>query len=224
MAKPNQRTTADLLREHLTLIVRESPLDAAEAEVLSARFATMDEGELTDLLLAMSGQKPPSFEELAAEYATRGLVVEAPKGDWKPGKTMVCCPHDGVPYCVDAHPTQNETPDWDYGIKHRAMMIERHHAMIRAVWEHCQTALGDDVWVLCGGGCQLQAFFGGKNGYLGILYLDLESREEQKRLSGNGHLAAVGNESYTLVVESTSELGVFTTMAVPGVTVRAFGA
>jgi hypothetical protein len=140
---------------------------------------------------------------LAALYQKHGLSVTAPKGNSRWGQTMVCAEHDDVPYCMDAHGKADTDPeqlkrDVQHTVTRRALIIERHHAKIKAVYEYCQSLGVGDIWVMCGGGAQLQAFFGNQSGYLAILYLDLEDIESQESMSE--YLASCGNKTFLLQV------------------------
>lgn len=141
----------------------------------------------------------PGHRELAAElvalYAQHGLAVTAPKGGAWHTRTMVCAEHDGVPYCMDAHGNPDRA---GHGVRHRALMIARHHAKIRAVYEYCAALGVGDIWVLSGGGAQLQAFFGNSTGYLAILYLDMEDLRQQEGQAG--YLKLIGNTTHSLQV------------------------
>ena len=159
---------------------------------------------------------PDNFEELVALYRTHGLEVTSPKGKSRHGDTMVCAEHDGVPYCMDAHGNLNSIA---HGIKHRELTIARHHAKVKAIYDYCQNLGVGDIWVLCGGGAQLQAFFGNKTGYLAILYLDLEDLGEQERMAD--YLALCGNKTHTLQVNWAKNDVLFEgKFACPGVALR----
>ncbi len=160
------------LRTSLVDVLDRVEMPADVRAGLKAGLAGLSGDQLRFLVHELRWRQRFTFDEIAAHYAARGLEVSPPAGNCDFGRTMVCCPHDGVPYCMDAHPTQSE-PDWDHGIRHRELLIERHHDTIKAVHEHCARAGVGDVWVLSGGGAQLQAFFGNRDGYLGILYLTL---------------------------------------------------
>lgn len=167
----------DRLRLALLDLIAASSAPENKKQLVVDRIEAMSAAEL----LAEFGPTPrerPTFEQLAAVYAARGLAVTRPAGNWSFGRSMVCAAHDGVPYCMDAHPDQSE-PDWDRGIRHRAHTIKRHHRMVKAIHEHCELTTGADVWVLCGGGSQLQAFFGNRSGYLAILYLPMGDLDVQ---------------------------------------------
>jgi hypothetical protein len=141
------------------------------------------------------GAESPVDAGTAALYARHGLAVTLPKGGAWHTRTMVCAEHDGVPYCMDAHGDPSRVA---HGVAHRALMIARHHAKIRAVYEYCAALGVGDIWVLSGGGAQLQAFFGNTTGYLAILYLDMADLRQQQDLAG--YLKLVGNTTHTLQV------------------------
>lgn len=159
------------LRLALLDVIGASSVKDGDKQRVLERIKNMSGAELL-AKFGPTGSQPPSFEQITAAYAERGLNVSKPSGNWDFGASMVCCPHDGVAYCMDAHPGQSE-PDWDHGIRHRARIIKRHHHLVKAIYEQCLQATGDDVWVLSSGGSQLQAFFGNRSGYLAILYLPM---------------------------------------------------
>lgn len=214
-----------LIRDFLVKNIESSELDEAEKSQIIEFLKSSTEEEITNFLVETEMEKRRlawPLSKLAEKYATYGLEVSEPKANTVFGATMVCCPHDGVPYCMDAHPTQVDRPNWTHGVKHRALMIERHHDIIKAIYQYCQNADIGDVWVLSGGGMQLQAFFGNSEGYLGILYLTLEDLEKNQKLQDNGYLQATGNETYTFSIEGENDL-VFRDMVVAGVKVRTNG-
>ena len=87
----------------------------------------------------------------------------------------------GVPYCVDEHNwlvLHGSDRKVRRAIHHRQGMIERYHPRIKAVYDYCTGLRKGDIWVLAGGGLQLQAFFGCSEGYLAILGLGWEDESE----------------------------------------------
>lgn len=165
-------------------------------------------------------RKPPTQEESLAAYRAAGLEPTVPKGNSRWGTYMVCVEHDAVPYCMDHH---GELRNVEHVVLHRKLAIERHHEMVKKVYEYCSARCDTPVWAMCGGGSQVQVFFGTVTGYLGILYLTLEDLAEQERLTANGYLEACGCESYVLVLQTGAGKAVFSGMQVPGVEVRGFG-
>lgn len=142
-------------------------------------------------------------DKIAARYLKHGLVVSAPKGNSWWGESMVCAEHDEVPYCMDTH----DGPDYTQlelerkaarAVARRETIIQRHHEKIKAVYNYCKALDVGDVWVLCGGGAQLQAFFGNKEGYLAILYLDLVEIECQAEAASL--LESCGLKTFTMQV------------------------
>ena len=164
-----------------------------------------------------ANEKKGFSTELVRLYAALGLNVTEPKGKSWHCQTLVQAEHDGVPYCVDSHGEQ-DPKDMMHGVNHRKLAIERHHTEIKAVYEFlaAKPELGD-IWVLMGGGCQIQAFFGNHTGYLAIMYLTLDDLDEDERLTENGYLAACGNAKHVLQANWTKNNAVFRGFKVPGV-------
>jgi hypothetical protein len=142
-----------------------------------------------------------SDDQRIALYAQHGLAVSVPEGRCSFSRSLMCAEHDGVPYCVDEHDhsfeEEGRIDSLLHGIKHRELIIERHHDKIKQVYDYCVNLDVGDIWILCGGGSQLQAFFGNHTGYLAILYLDMEDINERVN---SEYMKVIGNTSYTLSV------------------------
>lgn len=52
-----------------------------------------------------------------------------------------------------------------------------YHEKIKFIYDFLVAKNIGDIWVMSGGGMQIQAFFGNSTGYLGILYLNLDSKK-----------------------------------------------
>lgn len=167
------------------------------------------------------------IERLQHMFKDYGLDVVETKGNGRK-RDLVTCEYDGVPYSLalwDGHGGIDPSKI-QHSVLHYTLMVNRHHAQIKVVYDHLIQNFGEelgDVWVMCGGGGQLQAFFGNRTGYLGILYLTLENMDDQERLTDNGYLAACGNESFTLTPNWDKNARLFKDMNVQGVQVRLFG-
>lgn len=109
--------------------------------------------------------------------------------------------YDGVQYAICIHSDQYEKnlKSVAHGVNHLEQIKQRHHNLVKDVYNFLKTQpeLGD-IWVMVGGGCQIQAFFGNTSGYIGILYLDMDTPIENQ-LVNNDYLKAIGNEKFTLV-------------------------
>lgn len=162
------------------------------------------------------------MEYFLEQYRQYGLDVETSVGP-RPYNFSVTHHHDGVPYALyhnQAQVGQFDVSKVQHNMQHILPLIERHHGMIKGIYEYLKTRVDGDLWVLSGGGSQLQAFFTNKTGYLGILYLDMVNLSEQTRLSDSGLLKASGNESFTLLPNFSHNAALFKDLDVPGVKVR----
>lgn len=162
-----------------------------------------------------------SYDDRVEMYRKFGLEVTIPKGRCGFSENLMCAPYDGVPYCIDDHGNFFKNCDDRSilkGIRHREMMIERHHEQIKQVYEHCTSLDRGDIWVLCGGGAQMQAFFGCSNGYLAILYLSLEGAPS----STPEELRALSKKSLTLQPQFEHNEPLFKGLKIPGVKVQYF--
>lgn len=114
------------------------------------------------------GAVAATFAKLRAAYLPLGLVVQELPITYS--SSPVKYVHDGVPYLLDCY------HDID-GVAQSAakfyILLERHHADIKRLYEAWQPLCPHELMVMSGGGLQLQAFFTAKNRYRGILYLSL---------------------------------------------------
>ncbi|GBG14840.1 TonB-dependent receptor [Novimethylophilus kurashikiensis] len=118
--------------------------------------------------------------ELVKEYAAHGLTVTAltEGSPWFNHRgTMVVAEHDGVQYVMDCH---GDLRNVEENVIHRKLIIERHHTIVKQMYEFCTSLNVGGIWVLCGGGTQLQAFFGNDTGYLGVLYLSMVTTQPRR--------------------------------------------
>lgn len=84
--------------------------------------------------------------------------------------------YDGVQYTIEIYEKDHNSVKKEIAEKlSRFEQLKcRYHDIIKNAYQFLklQEELGD-IWVLVGGGQQIQAFFGNKNGYIGILYLGM---------------------------------------------------
>jgi len=116
-------------------------------------------------------------DERIEMWAKYGLEVSVPAGRCDFSDSMMLAEHNGIPYCVDEHShllKDGSDRDIHRLISHRQMMIDCYHEKIKSVYNHCLSLDKGPVWVMVGGGAQVQAFFGYDQGYFAILYLDMQ--------------------------------------------------
>ena len=78
--------------------------------------------------------------------------------------------HNGVPYTIDCYHDLAQVPTCAAKFY---ILLERHHADIKRLYEAWRTLCDKEMHVMSGGGLQLQAFFSTPGRYEGILYLSL---------------------------------------------------
>lgn len=153
------------------------------------------------------------------QYRQYGLDVELSVGPSK-NNFSVTHHHDGVPYALyhnSAYVGEFDVSKVSHNMEHILPMIERHHTIIKAVYDYLRSNVEGELWVMSGGGAQLQAFFTNSTGYLGILYLDLI---DDLWGTSPDYLKACGNELFTLVPNFKRNNVLFKDMAIQGVKVR----
>lgn len=142
------------------------------------------------------------YDEVKTLFEAEGLKCVKPKGLCKEGdRDTVCTIHDGVRYHLSLMKnSESRTKDKakQEADEHKEM-IKYYHTLVKEVYEKIKQFpdIGD-VWAMEGGGMQHQVFFGNKNGYLGILGLDMKNLKKQPV-----------NKSYTLQVQSVKNDKVF---------------
>jgi len=158
----------------------------------------------------------PSQVDLAAAYKKNGLSVRTPNGQCWHSKTMVAAPHDNVQYCIDTH-ENNEDQAIRKGIRYRKMIIDRYHWRIKQIYDYLVSLNIGDIWVMVGGGCQMQVFFGYSEGYLAILSLDLDNGVD----TVSKILAEVlKTKNFTLEVQYTCNNQYFETISFDNITIK----
>lgn len=167
-------------------------------------------------LIGGRGYRPPELvnevvQYLPALYAAEGLAVTPARGHRD--KTMMAHMHDGVQYTVDDHGKL----DVSRSTGHLKLIIDRHHTVVKAVYEYC-VALGvGDIWALSGGGCQLQVFFGNRTGYLAVLYLDMDDSPMGQAYKTD---STSPKTDWIMQIQSVKNDPLFANMNIPGVKAR----
>lgn len=133
--------------------------------------------EKKEAMLAKDG----GFDEAKKLFKKEGLDVVEPVGRTEESDRDTCCyEYDGVRYHIYLmkYFVKERTQDT---VKEKAEklrdMIRKNHALIKKVYLKMKEDIKDtdNLWVLCGGGLQQQAFFGDERGYIGILYISENS-------------------------------------------------
>jgi hypothetical protein len=79
-------------------------------------------------------------------------------------------------------------------------IIIRYYSLIKTIYDYCETIAEGPLWTMCGGGMQLQQFYGDDNGYICIQYLAMEDVEEDKYI---GSLTVQGSRSKKMKIKKT---------------------
>jgi hypothetical protein len=125
------------------------------------------------------------FDEAKKMFKKAGLKVEKPVGIGKEhDRDTVCLMLDGVPYHMylmksSSYHKKRQQEDADKEVKEFRELVEKYHPLIKRVHTAFKEQFEglDDLWVLSGGGAQLQAFFGSNGKYIGILYLGMKGQK-----------------------------------------------
>lgn len=113
--------------------------------------------------------------------------------------------HDEVPYSfshsinvfVTSDVEEQLNEKLEHSLKHFNLTIERHHEMVKSIYQLCMNIYDEDIWVMIGGGCQLQVFFGNSEGYIGTLYLSMDSKKyKEEDLHASFTVNGANNDKY----------------------------
>lgn len=117
-------------------------------------------------------------------FKKHGFDITDVKGNSRWGEHMHAIWHDGVQYAIDYHGHKDDkgNPDIAHSAGHLKTIIgsEVYHEKIKKIYDHLMSLNIGDIWVMSGGGAQIQAFFGNKTGYVAILYLEMENVKKPK--------------------------------------------
>lgn len=120
----------------------------------------------------------PPIESIIASYSDFGIIAEPVKGSAWHTQSMVAVNHDGIQYGLDdrgRYAAEKDKNSIEHAIKHFKLMSTHYHNRIKTIHNHLVSKSNEPIWVLAGGGYQIQASFGNKNGYIATLDLDMNS-------------------------------------------------
>lgn len=120
----------------------------------------------------------PPIESIIAAYSDFGIVAEPVKGGAWHTQSMVAVYHGGIQYGLDdrgRYADENDKNSIEHAIKHFKLLSTHYQDRVKTIHNHLVTKTTDPIWVLAGGGYQLQASFGNKDGYIATLCLDVDS-------------------------------------------------
>jgi hypothetical protein len=95
--------------------------------------------------------------------------------------------------------------------------MKRHFHLIKEVYDYCVTVAEGPLCTMCGGGLQLQQFYEDDNGYIAILYLDMEDDKENINHFELDQLNRVPKREYSLSVNGKKNDIKFKNFKVKGV-------
>jgi len=112
------------------------------------------------------GAVPATFAQLRDGYLKFGLQVEEMPISY--GNSPVKVMHDGVPYLLECY---HDLDDISTKAAKFYIVLERHHADIKRLYDVWKLLCPEELFVMSGGGLHLQAFFTTRRRYVGILSL-----------------------------------------------------
>lgn len=150
-------------------------------------------------------------EEDIKAFAINGIEAKPVDGARNFMKRSSRIDYDGVQYCIAFHSNNFEQniKSISHSLDHFYQTKERHHHLVKAIYQHLteNSKLGH-IWAMMGGGSQIQVFFGNESGYLGILYLDMDKKEENKDID-------YSTEQFILSIENSAMDDIFNDFSHP---------
>lgn len=139
-------------------------------------------------------------QKVVSAFAKKGFEIKEVNGNSKWGKNMYAIINDGVQYTIDyhGHTDLKGNPDIEHGCKHLKLIINSqiYHQKIKSIYQYLLSQDIGDIWVLAGGGMQIQVFFGNSKGYLGILYLEMGNVKKPKEKNHTLVINGAENDKY----------------------------
>lgn len=133
-------------------------------------------------------------------FAKKGFEAVEVKGNSRWGKHMYAIWHDDVQYAIDYHGQTDKkgNPDIEHSGKHLKIMInsQDYHQKIKKIYDYLMQQDIGDIWVMSGGGMQVQAFFGNSKGYIAILYLEMDTVKKPKEKNHTLVVNGAPNDKY----------------------------
>lgn len=139
-------------------------------------------------------------QNIVDTFKKKGFDIAEVKGNSRWGKDMHAIWHDGVQYTIDyhGHVDKKGNPDIEHSSKHLKILIgsEVYHQKIKKIYDYLMSLNIGDIWVMSGGGMQVQAFFGNSKGYVGILYLEMDNIKKPKEKTHTLVVNGAPNDKY----------------------------
>ena len=125
--------------------------------------------------------KDGGYDEIKEMFINEGLKPIKPKGLRKEcDRDTIAIRNKGVKYHISIMKGKSE--ERLESVKTKAKLhpkfLLKYHKVTKEICDHLTTKGIENVWAMEGGGAQYQIFFGDKNGYIAILYLDMKNGEK----------------------------------------------
>jgi hypothetical protein len=120
----------------------------------------------------------PNINDIIDSYKDFGISAEHVKGAAWHFDSMVAVNHNGIQYVLDdrgLYFKDKETNSIEHTIKHFKLISTHYEDRVKSIYNHLQSNTEQPIWVLAGGGYQIQASFGNEEGYIATLMLDVNT-------------------------------------------------
>lgn len=115
------------------------------------------------------------------KYLRLGIIPRLVRGNWMDGDYMYSIYHDDVQYTIDDMGDYEIDGDVSYileCLESRDLIIERHHDLVKSIYDFVRKKTGKEVWVRVDSGIQLNCTFGDSTGELAQLMLGFIDPEQ----------------------------------------------
>jgi hypothetical protein len=86
----------------------------------------------------------------------------------------------------------------EHSVKHFELTKKRHHKVVKEIYDLTVSLYPEEkIWVMMGGGMQIQAFYGNSKGYVGTLYLSMDDEKYvPSKFTPRFHVNGKENDKY----------------------------
>jgi len=168
-----------------------------------------------------------------ALYLRMGIIPRIVRGNWKDGDYMYSHYYDDVQYTIDDFGDYEIDIDATYlldCLEAREMLISRHHALIKEVYNYIKTKTKTHIWVRVNAGAQLNCTFGDNLGEVAHLRLDfVDDERKQEAVQRLQELLGIevevdfDRDNFTLIISDAESLEMFKEYENPSIEVVFLG-
>lgn len=132
-------------------------------------------------------------QDLISFFKKNSFEISEAKGCSRHSE-MIAINKEGIQFTIQVSDEKNMLEDIEY----LNIMLENKEYLnkIKSIYFYLKELSIGDIWVMVGGGSQIQAFFGNSKGYIAILYLDIATNVSNKPKKHTLQVNGKNNDKY----------------------------